>query len=67
MNVFEKLIYNKYGMYGGYLFYRCRGCQKILTKLDIKAAGCKCGFGQMSPTNLTFLEELQMILGALWK
>lgn len=54
-------------MYGGYLFYRCRGCQKILTKLDIKAAGCKCGFGQMSPTNLTFLEELQMILGALWK
>ena len=61
-----------------YLLYRCQGCRRIITKLQLisrwsawEKAGidskgvCKCGSGRLSPTNASVWEELTS--PAIWK
>ena len=63
-----------------YLVYRCVGCHRLLTKLEIievwesqEAAGittgskgiCPCGSGKVSPTNAALWEEI--FLPRVWR
>jgi hypothetical protein len=61
-----------------YLLYRCQGCKRLLTRLEIieswersESTGvrfsgiCPCGSGKIGPTNAKLWEEL--FLPRVWK
>lgn len=44
-------------------YYRCRGCQKIVTWQHIRTGGCACGVSnKLSPAALTWWEKLRLVL-----
>jgi hypothetical protein len=53
----------------GLLFYRCLGCQRVVSKWDIEKGGCKCGYNKIAPTNLNIVEKAVSIIKhpAVWK
>ena len=59
-----KRIYGDYELHQ-FPFYRCRGCGKVITwraiRKSLSGGVCNCGTTKMSPTNLTFLEELRIL------
>ena len=56
--IFDR-AYIKFQTKGQYIFFRCKGCHKVLVHRDyIKTGQCpKCGGRMLSPTNLSFLEN----------
>lgn len=57
-----------YGVEGwSAIFLRCRECRRILTAKHLQKEGkCACGNRSYVLTNLSVLEEIRFLLGALW-
>ena len=66
MGYIEKLMRKKFGTFGEgkYIFARCHLCRKLLATKDfLGKSGCpKCGGKKFSPTNITFIEQMWMII-----
>ena len=45
-----------------YQFYRCVGCQAIVTWQKIRTGGCGCGEGHVKPAILSRLEKLRLLV-----
>lgn len=55
-----KKAYKKFNSDGDYIFKRCLKCNRVLVRRDYLKEGCcpGCGGRRMSPTNLSFFENL---------
>jgi hypothetical protein len=48
-------------------YYRCRGCQRVLSWSGLRKGGCRCQTStQFSPAILSWWEECRMILLPFW-
>jgi hypothetical protein len=44
-------------------YYRCNGCQRVVTHTLIRHGGCRCGHGnKLQPTTPRFWEQVQLLV-----
>lgn len=48
-------------------YYRCHGCQRVITWQAIRKGGCTCGLGhKLSPARLSWWLKLRLIVLPFW-
>jgi len=55
-------LYGEYDIEIQYPFYRCHVCHSVVNHKHLNEyAGCSCGGGRLSPTNLSVWEEIRVL------